>query len=73
MEIEVSTIAGDDGLHALTILCIGDGNAGDRQWVAGLCVNDGPGDAVRARRYLRPLGVLGLRMRAIERDAGGRE
>jgi hypothetical protein len=66
MELEVSVVAGDDGLHALPILRTDDGDAGTRERATALRIHDRPGDAVRAGRNLRPLSFLRLRLRGTE-------
>jgi len=72
MELEASVVAGDDGLHALPILRVGDGDAGARQRATGLRVDDRPGDVVRAGRNQGSLRVLGLRQRGTEEQRAGR-
>src|SRR6266481_9273020 len=48
VELEASVVAGDDGLHALPILRVGDGDTRARQRATGLRVDDRPRDSVRA-------------------------
>src|SRR5712692_2529614 len=71
MELEASVVAGDDGLHALPILRVGDSDAGARKRATSLRIDDRPRDSVRAGWNRRPLRVRHLRMR--ERHTAGED
>src|SRR6266478_7284488 len=47
VELEASVVAGDDGLHALPILRVGDSDAGARERATSLRIDDRPRDSVR--------------------------
>src|SRR5258708_23151864 len=65
VELEASVVTGDDGLHALPILRVRDGDAGARKRATSLRIDDRPGDSVRAGWNRRPLLVRHLRTRGI--------
>src|SRR5260370_5041525 len=66
VELEASVVTGDDGLHALPILRVRDGDAGARGRATSLPIDDRHADSVRAGWNRRPLRVRHLRTRGIE-------
>src|ERR1700675_5157144 len=60
MKLEATVVIGNDGLHALLIFRIGNRDPRPRERTASLGIDHRPGDAIRARRNLRILGVRRL-------------